>query len=221
MSDALSAPEFKYTDRQVREDVDLRVWAEAYTSAYGGSFEPLLSARRELRATGRLETRTARVVLNCARYDQNFQDQMPDPKPPVLELVKTEFRKKSLPFCSDPRPHDPHTSWRVGKPQNCRGVPFEINRVKFQTWIEIKAEFATARTGAVIHRATGIAWQWWNPPAHTMGPAERGDLIVKTVCMYPSKLCNPILFLEEPIDLPNPQKKGPEFKVRCPNGCFK
>jgi hypothetical protein len=218
-NDPLDAPEFKYTDRHVREDVDLRAFAEAYTSAYGGSFEPMLNAKRELRALGRLETRTARVVLNCARYDQNLSGQLPDPKPPTLELVKP-VNSKRVPFCNDPRPHDYHAEWRGKKREVCEGIPWEINRHYFFTDVHVRVEFSAAQQSNIYHRNTGKGSRIWYPPLHTMGPAEIGRLNIELVCKYPGRLATPLLFAEEPITLLSSIKKKPGFRTRCPNGCF-
>jgi hypothetical protein len=221
MSDMLSAPEFKYTDRQVREDPELLTWAEGYVRLYGGDFEPLLSAKAEMRSAGRLSTRTARVVLNCARYDQHFTGQLPDPKPPTLELVKNVA--KLGPFCADPRPHYQHSGWSADsrrKWMTCPGIPWEINRNGFVTNAVVKAGFATAHNSPIYHRTTGKGWQGWDPPAHAMGSARRRELIVDVVCLYPSILRNPLLYKEEPTTLLSSIKKRPGYRTRCPNGCF-
>jgi hypothetical protein len=52
MSDSLSAPEYRYTDRDVRENPLLRGAAEEYTIVYGGEFEPMIAAKFELRNVG-------------------------------------------------------------------------------------------------------------------------------------------------------------------------
>jgi hypothetical protein len=219
MSDALSSPEFKYTDRHVREDLELREFAEAYVHGYGGSFEPMLNAKRELRSTGRLETRTARVVLNCARYDQNVQSQLPEPKPFTLELVKDD-KKSKAPFCNDPRPHYDHYDYSRGRKESCEGVPWEITRLTFDRKIKVKAPFASARTGKVIHRTAGYGSVEWYPPRHKMGPAKFEGFVVKVLCKYPSYIANPLLFLEEPLELPGVDKKGNlVYRPRC-KYCF-
>lgn len=221
-ADMLDAPEFKYTDRHIREDPDLRTWAEGYAKIYGGSFEPMLNAKRELRQLGRLETRTARVVLNCARYDNNFRDQIPQPKPPTLELVKTVATL--APFCDDPRPHHSHYKMegegRKRKMIDCPGVPWEINRSHFDTTVVVKAAFATAAQSNIYHRTSGRGWQTWYPPQHEMGPARIGRLVVDLICKYPSALQDPMLLKEEPTTLMSAIKRKPGFRTRCPNGCF-
>lgn len=221
MNDPLNAPEFAYTDRHVREDPDLRTWAEGYVRIYGGGFEPLVNAKREFWRESRLSTRTARVVLNCARYDQNFADQMPTPKPPTLELVKTVATLG--PFCDDPRPHNRHSEWRErknGGPQICEGVPWEINRDHFWTNAKIRTGFAAASGSSIYHRTSGKGWQLWFPPMHEMGPASREDLSVDLVCLYPSVIRNPMLFFEEPTTLLSSIARKPGYRTRCPNGCF-
>lgn len=221
-AERLDAPEFKYTDRHVREDPDLRTWAEGYVRLYGGDFEPLLNAKRELFRADRLETRTARVVLNCARYDQNFAHQLPLPKSPSLELVKTV--QTLGPFCDDPRPHRQHSeivnAGRKSKLLTCPGVPWEINRSIFWTDVKVKAEFCAATSSNIYHRATGEGWREWHPPMHEMGPAVAVDLVVDLVCLYPSKLHNPLLFAKEPTTMLSSIVKKPGYRTRCPNGCF-
>jgi hypothetical protein len=218
-----TSPEHAYTDRQVREDPDLRTWAEGYVRIYGGSFEPLVNAKAELYRMDRLAVRTTRIVLNCARYDPNFADQLPEPKPPTLELVKD--MAKVAPFCSDPRPHYRHSDYipqkgRRDKLVQCPGVPWEINRYEFDTAVNIKAEYVSARSSSIYHRCTGVGEQVWHPPTHSAGPAVRGDLVIETVCKYPGRLRNAYLFFDEPTELWSGLKKYTPFRTRCPNGCF-
>lgn len=193
----VDAPEQKYTDRHVREDPSLRDIAEGYVILYGGDFEPLLNAKRELRYHGRLSTRTTRVVLNCMRYDTNVSDSLLAPKAPVLSVVKGS----KLPFCFDPRPHNQHGEYRGKNYERCEGVPWPINRSPFWTTARIRARYAAAGLSSIYHLTSGKGMRLWLPPAHALGQAETNRLEVDLVCKYPSILTNPMLFKEEPTHL--------------------
>lgn len=213
-AESLEAPEFKYSDRNVRENPELRDLAEAYIRAYGGDFEPLLNAKRELSRSGRLETRTVRVVLNCMRYDVNASSALPEPQAPTLELVRKET---NVPFCSDPRPHYQHSEYRGKKLERCAGVPWEIDRTRFGTTVRVRARYAAAHTSSTYHLTSGKGVQSWTPPWHEMGQARPDTLWVDLVCKYPSILGDPMLFMEKPVDLMSSIKKRPGLRTLCPH----
>lgn len=212
MTESFYAPEFKYTDRDVREDVSLRTIAETYIDHYGGEFEPLLNAKREFFSTGRLETRTARVVLNCMRYDPMVSHLLHEPRPQLALIRDTTMPK---PFCNDSRPHYPHGETRGRKYYKCEGVPFPINRGDFCTRTVVKARYAAARNSSIYHKTSGKGKVYWRPPFHTMGPAKFEELIVDLICKYPSVLVDPMLFIEEPTDLLSTIKKKPGLRTLC------
>jgi hypothetical protein len=216
--ESLSAPEFKYTDRHVREDIHLRETAEGYTSTYGGDFEPMINAKYELARTGRLETRTARVVLNCMRYDQSVSLMLPVPTTPTLEVVQGgggRAKAAVTPFCLDPRPHWQHSEQRGRGYVHCKGVPWPINRSGFGTPARIRPRYAAAHMSPIYHLTSGLGSVGWRPPAHRMGPAEVVGLWVYLVCKYPSKLVDPLLFVEEPTHLVSTVKQHPGQRTLC------
>lgn len=81
-----TAYDYKYTDRDVREDPRLADLACAYLKTYGGDFEPLLEAKTYLRVVGEPPTAMIRRVLNCMRHDVNVAGQMPVPQRPSFEI---------------------------------------------------------------------------------------------------------------------------------------
>lgn len=73
--------DYRYTDRDVREDPRLAELAMAYLRTYGGEFEPLIEAKTYLRVVGpELPTAMVRKTLNCMRHDFNVADRMPVPR---------------------------------------------------------------------------------------------------------------------------------------------
>lgn len=74
------AHDYKYTDRDVREDSRLTELAEAYLRTYGGEFEPLIEAKHYLRVVGPMPTAMVRRTLNCMRQDTQVAGQMPVPQ---------------------------------------------------------------------------------------------------------------------------------------------
>jgi arsenate reductase-like glutaredoxin family protein len=202
---ALTAPELKYTDRDVREDPTLRELAEAWAQSYGGEFEPLVNAKREYWREGQLSTTTARTVLNCMRNDVNGFRLLRAPRPVVLELVGGRVTGKlgQPPFCSDPRPHYAHTEYQGRRAQRCAGVPWEINRASyFRTTARIKARYAAAANSPMYHLTSGKGeLVWRTDDEHAYGMARPSELWVDLVCRYPSVLKDPMLFLQEPTHL--------------------
>jgi hypothetical protein len=75
-----TAPEVRYTERDVRENEELRELAESYVRNYGGEFDPLLRAFNMLSMDGALTTAMTRTVLNCMRHDENVASILPEPK---------------------------------------------------------------------------------------------------------------------------------------------
>jgi hypothetical protein len=97
----MGAPEYRYTDRDVREDPRLEDFAYDYLDTYGGEFEPLVEARTTLAKYGRLGTHQIRVVLNCMRHDWHVANELPVPEHAELAQVvdidrpKKKFRRGS------------------------------------------------------------------------------------------------------------------------------
>jgi hypothetical protein len=212
----LQAPEYRYTDRDVREDVGLRCLAEAYTQTYGGEFEPVVNAKRELVRNGRLSTLTARTVLNCMRNDVNAQHLLRAPRPPALELVPGG-KQEPRPFCGDTRPHGWHSQRTGRRFEECNGVPWPINRGNFGTQVRVKAFYAAAAMSPIYHMTSGKGSLTWVPPLHSMGQATASTLWVYLLCRYPSILSDPTLFIDEPTHLISTVKKQPGARRLCPH----
>jgi hypothetical protein len=95
-----TAPEIKYTERDVRENDELRDLAETYVRNYGGEFDPLVRAFNMLSMDGALTTAMTRTVLNCMRHDINIASQLPEPRGytlPERPHVLTNVKKKKEP----------------------------------------------------------------------------------------------------------------------------
>lgn len=227
MVEARFAPELRYTDRDIREDDSLMDLAVAYLNVYGGDFEPLVNAQREMVSSGELSTRTARVVLNCMRYDINVSDSLPEPKSPSLVVRKRQKVLTEL-QCANTEPHYTHW-WRpsgealhtpnpIAESVRCDGLPWKLTRERFQTKATVKRQFVAARTGKLVHRASGEAYVRWYPPPHEYGPAAFRELSVKLICKFPSWVHKPVLTDSIP-DL----KLWAESDLNrslCLNGCF-
>lgn len=61
--------DYRYTDRDVRENPELMEAALQFVSGYGGDFEFLVAARQSAAEAGSLPVPFARGVLNCMRTD--------------------------------------------------------------------------------------------------------------------------------------------------------
>lgn len=227
MTEAYGAPELRYTDRNVREDSDLRDLAEAYVKVYGGEFEPLVAAKNELMSTGRLETRTARIVLNCMRYDVNVSASLPAPQPPSLVLPKKRSRMvdPEPQQCLNTESHSAHW-WRPGgeklhelHPKTdsvfCEGVPWAINRTSYNLPAKVKKPFVHGRGAtSLIHRTSGEGWLHWVVNTHGEGFIGQPYLMVKTQCRDTTRvLKNPILLSAVP-------EGEQDWHARCTQGCF-
>lgn len=201
--------EYRYTDRDVRENPTLTDLAYDYLDNYGGDFQPLIEALGTFKSDGKLPTNLVRVVLNCMRHDANVANDLPAPigyKIPrkIAEVVKPRRRDWNEPVpceLSDrDESHDGHTYRLDDEIVFCEGVPWKINRSVTSFDAKIKVPFARARGGKLIHSLTGEGWCEWFPPVHghTYGWGKIGPfLTVKLTCQYPSIIKRPILLTEE------------------------
>jgi hypothetical protein len=200
--------EYRYTDRDVRENPRLTRIAYDYLSNYGGDFEPLVSALQEFERNRELPTNAIRVVLNCMRHDLNVANDLPAPigyKIPrkIAEVVKPRKRDWNEPVPCElserEESHDSHTYRLDDEFVRCEGIPWEINRKIVSFDATVKVPFARARGGRLIHSLTGEGWCEWFPPihGHTYGWGKIGPfLTVKLTCQYPSIIKKPILLTE-------------------------
>ncbi len=76
----MSAYDYKYTDRDIRENLNLMKVAHDYLLQYGGDFDYLVRARQYLVIQGSLPTSIARGVLNCMRSDPYWVGRIPAPR---------------------------------------------------------------------------------------------------------------------------------------------
>jgi len=199
--------EYRYTDRDVRENPKLAQLAYDYLDNYGGDFEPVVKALAIFKDEARLPTNLIRVVLNCMRHDANVANDLPAPvgyKIPrkIAEVVKPRKRDWDEPVaCELKESHYAHSHRVDDELVRCDGIPFEINRETI-TWTDakVKVPFARARTGKLIHMLSGVGWCQWHAPkmGHAYGWGGIGPyLSVETLCRYPSVIQKPILMTEE------------------------
>lgn len=208
------AYDHKYSDRDVRENPELRDLAIEYVNKYGGSFDPLLRIKMFLvdHDEGELTTGQIRLILNCMRHDAAVAADMPAPKfpfvvrkqaiAPVIPIQRDRRSQKTGPQdCGNKEPHEYH---RLGVGNWCNGVPFEINRrytVKTSARIHTQ-RFAVTKSGALVHKITGEARLTWRPHPHDWGFVDHPvGVTVKTMCKNPSWIDGGHLFEEEPIHL--------------------
>jgi hypothetical protein len=227
---AYGAPEIRYNDRDVREDPSLHDLAVAYVRVYGGEFDPLVAAKNELTLNGTLNTATARVVLNCMRYDVNVSASLPAPQRPAFDLlaerrepsaIRRNGRKRrnfepdpDVP-CARTESHYSH-SWQMEEDcdyVHCPGIPYVINRDWYELPAKVKKPYVASRTG-LIHRTTGEAVFGWFPNRHDCGFCIPPVLRVKAACTETTRwLKQPLLFDKIPVE-------ETEWRSRCKQGCF-
>jgi len=99
-----AAWDYRYTDRQVREDPTLTELAYDYLRSYGGDYEYLVDCKEALHFRQDLTTAQIRGVLNCMRHDVHARAAMPKPifepfqprprrqHPPKLQVVREVYR---------------------------------------------------------------------------------------------------------------------------------
>ncbi len=199
MTNPAGAPDFRYTDRDVREDDSLTRIALNYIDTYTGCFEPILDARAYLMDHETLPTSKVRTVLNCMRQDYNVMDSLPIPeRRPVLSVVKVKKSKKfnkdiTLIQCERTDPHDQHISFDDEDERVlCNGILWEFTRpYSIGTALRVHPEyqFVMARQGKLIHLVKGngdhrVTWtlDCSNNGQHRGGPREVYDVRVEVEC---------------------------------------
>jgi hypothetical protein len=180
-----TAPDIKYTDRDVRSNPDLRYRVLKYLRGYQGEFEPLVDAQEWMQYSDSDEVMPVamvRKVLNCMRHDTAVMSTLPAP------LAREGSKKK---VCTIKKSHDTHhleyNNW-------CAGVPFAINRTdSYRMQARVKTKLVAARTGALIHLSNGFGRMRWYPVFHDYGWRAVNRLAADTMCRYPSVIDKPIL----------------------------
>lgn len=199
--ESISAPEHPYTDRDVREDPRCLDFALAYTATYQGSFGPMRDAQTELLDTGMLSTRTARVVLNCARNDYRVQGRLPVPQHAAPAAPQAPPAAPQRPTLALVPPLPPRPQERV-----LRRYLLDIRRP-----IKVKAPYVVGRSAQYVHivdtdsdRSTAVwrikgttglrirqsAWRE-STEVRLLATEPQREMIaisVKTLCPYPSIL---------------------------------
>lgn len=98
----MSAPELRYTDRDVREDGSLVDLAQDYLRRYTGEFAFLVDLQEALVTRGRpLTVANVRGVLNCMRNDPRVcltlpspRFTEPEPRVPRLQVVEEDIEER-------------------------------------------------------------------------------------------------------------------------------
>lgn len=216
--------DYKYSDRDVREDRRLYELAVSYLNQYGGTFEPLLRAKMAMVDGHALNVPQARMVLNCMRHDAQVSDSLPKPRYPfvvprdgsgggkVVDLMPRLPRQRNRrepirQLCDRSEPHDVHENG-FGEDEFgtvdvvCPGVLYPINRPREWKRVDaiVKAKYAAGPTGNLVHKTTGQAYTEYLPKRHEWGWKDQ-IFKVKLVCKNPGWLAFPWLFREEPAHL--------------------
>lgn len=165
----MGGAELKYTDRDVRDNPgQMFALVEEYLNNYTGEFDFLVDCKMRVAQNVSLTTGMVRGVLNCMRSDPRIRLQMPAPRAydeeEEAEVVPIGRKRKKQ--CSITEPHPPHDE--TDETWYCRGV-YEINRSRYDLPATIKAGYVVARTGALVHQATGVGSVLWLPNAHEFG----------------------------------------------------
>lgn len=140
----MTAPDLRYTDRDVRENPLLVPLVEQYLTQYEGEFAFLRDAKIRTAAGIGLNVAMVRGVLNCMRNDTRILFELPTPRFSV-DLPKPARRLQVVP--DEPETHR----------------PFKLDckiRVKFDYW------YTTNRMAKWFHlidheRSRAI---WWRNP---------------------------------------------------------
>lgn len=224
----MTAPDHAYTDRDVRSDLaKFRSIATKYVQGYTGAFEPLVDAQDAVKEGLELTLPMVRKVLNCMRHDFAVAASLPRVVPmtkksnvvDIFTSSRSRPRDREIRQCDSKSGHYRHNWWDEEDEDLryfCEGVEFEINRWNYSRPATVKAEFALAGGGALVHRTTGKGKVFWVPEEHDWGFVNQ-IMSVKVVCKYPSWLKNPRLYKEEPVDLYD--VKSPKPFSRCKH-CF-
>lgn len=225
------AYDHKYSDRDVRENPELRDLAIAYIDKYGGSFEPLLKIKQYIAYHGveTLATIQIRLVLNCMRHDPEVAGTLPAPKfgtpdgrgAVVIPMQRDRRRRPAVAVvtknCGRTQPHDEH--WISMGVLKCEGVPWKVNRYGLvPTRGRIKGKpFAVTVSGSLVHKVEGEAIFYWSPNQHEWGFREGipSRFSVKVMCKNPSWLKDPNLYAEEPVHLYSDESFGKGRCARC------
>ena len=201
----------RYSDRDVRENWDefLEV-ARNYLRSYGGEFDPLVDAQREVRRTGTLTVTSLRKTLNCMRHDWYVQDSLPIPAR-YREAEDTE-KSNVIPLRLPPRPiappncriteyHVPHRIEPIFEGQRHRDCPGKRNDRTdvVRPLTGLNKIYVLGKTGNLIHLAhhdLEKSWVVWYVDRWGSGFTHK-SFNIKVMCTTPSRLVNPILLDRE------------------------
>lgn len=199
------APEYKYTDQDVREDDRLRTIALNYLAQYGGDYAPLVERKLELGRPHLISTRDIRVILNCMRHDFNVAATLPRPERVVVSEIAPRQRKTKAQREADwEKPcgykTEPHTGhgWTDTELERhwCKGIDWPIMRGQFFLDAIIKAPYAVAQARSMVHKPVALGNVKWYPNFHEWGWLADPELEARMVCK--TYLRRPILLKELP-----------------------
>lgn len=169
----MGAPDYAYTDRDVREDESLQNVALAYLRGYGGTFEPLVEAKDKLGRGNALPVQTIRMVLNCMRHDMSVVDRLPVPN-----------RQATFDYLDD----------FFTPPRKLVAVPTYVPPRRTETEAFVRYPYMMSRTGSLYHRVSpdkSLSTIFWED-------GEPKKIRVKSLCKYPSFIVGPTFLKEAP-----------------------
>lgn len=219
----------KYTDRDVRENPDMRLAVTQYLEEYEGEFEFLIDMKMRLASNYDMTVGMVRGVLNCMRHDPrvtNLPEPMPEYEGKVLQMPTKSNRRRQPKPCDIEDFHFPHGGWDDPEEyEYCEGK-YAINRTDVQVPAIVKVPWVTGQSGKFIHTVGDEAWFMWRVMAHApgwryeaYGYDHLADFYVRPVCIFPRLLTNPIIFGEEHladvIELPYSGRLLREWCPRC------
>lgn len=226
--------EWKYTDRDVREDGRLTELAITYLRTTGSTFEPIVRAQRVLAEEGALSVTAIRTVLNCMRQDFYLKIEMPIPERPLYVVpddrprVKIDMPKKAKCERTDVHPSHAIDPSRWGANNICYGIkndrPFRLD-----VPVKIKVGYIKGRQGMQMHaphpnknhHVERYCNQYGDGFVTYGGLLER--FVVHTVCRTPGRLTNPMLLtFEEALEIVGtaPLKIHPDKVITWCKTCF-
>jgi hypothetical protein len=224
------APATKYTERDVKENENLRTLAYLYLASYQGDFAFLVDCKQRVELDMTLTTGMVKGILNCMRVDPRLPYDLPEPLLPDAEVIemfpkkKDKKKKKNKPFecpllLAGLFHHHKDSSIMGWKPdddymRHCSGL-YRINRIT--RYMEAHPHegviYAVGKSPAskMLHSidhmytvwrplAHEYGWTYDHYPYHNYRKASEFETVVKLGCKHPSWLKNPILLRQSDVD---------------------
>jgi hypothetical protein len=232
--------DLRYSDRDVRDNPDLRARVVEYLQEYTGEFSFLIDCKRRVDNGHELTVGMVRGCLNCMRSDPRVVG-LPTPQPVEENVIDLQdHRGSGRPSRGRSRPsrvpctitafHNSHSDELT---QYCAGI-YEINRdygyQGLTTPVKIKPDVlyvAAKSPTALVHLVSqtghhmmgnkGENRMIWYPLMHEFGWSKKPDQIIVPVCGMPRSLRNPLLLTQDWFD--EMQSDEELCRARC-GRCF-